>query len=160
MIHCSLSFPLIIYSVGTLEAICSVAMLRLHRRGLGEYPTAVQAASSCWKLTCALWFWIALATASPTSSDSCAKIAGQTFAPPKDVLACQRSFPFNETLRQNVLKTISGVFDFYTFEDYYLNSPAPFQESTVNIRHVLSRINSTTYEVGLSLPLFPHTLDV
>jgi hypothetical protein len=139
----------------------AATMPRPHcRRGLGGYPTAVQAISSCWKLTCALWFLIAFAHASPTSSDPCVKIAGQIFSPPKDVLACQRSFPFNETLRQNVLKTISGVFDFYTFEDYYLNSPAPFQESTVNIRQVLSRINSTKYEVGLSPLLFPPTFDV
>ncbi|KAJ6463910.1 hypothetical protein C8R45DRAFT_1024567 [Mycena sanguinolenta] len=65
---------------------------------------------------------------------------------PSDALACLKSFPFNETLRQNVLTdTISRVFDFYTFEDYYLDSPPPFQESTVNIRAALATINTTKY---------------
>ncbi|KAA1476881.1 hypothetical protein DENSPDRAFT_536011 [Dentipellis sp. KUC8613] len=84
--------------------------------------------------------------AAPTSSDPCADIAGQTFVPMPDLLACQRSFPFNETLRQNILTVISRVFDFYTFEDYYLDSPPPFQESTANIRAEISRINSTQYD--------------
>lgn len=39
------------------------------------------------------------------AADPCAKIAGQTFAPPADALACLKSFPFNETIRQNVLAT-------------------------------------------------------
>ncbi|KAH9856165.1 hypothetical protein C2E23DRAFT_882279 [Lenzites betulinus] len=36
--------------------------------------------------------------ASPTAqaADSCAKIAGKTFAPPQDALACMKSFLFNE----------------------------------------------------------------
>ena len=59
-----------------------------------------------------------------------------------------KSFPFNETLKQNVLTVISRVFDFYTFEDYYLDSPPPFQDSTTNIRAQLARINQTHYEVG------------
>lgn len=80
-------------------------------------------------------------------SDACASIASLAFAPPADVIACQKSFPFNETLRQNVLANIAGVFDFYTFENYYLDSPAPFEESTDPIRENIARINSTTYEV-------------
>jgi hypothetical protein len=90
-----------------------------------------------------------LATAAATAaSDPCVKVAGLRFADPADAIACQKSFPFNETLRQNVLTVISRVFDFYTFEDYYLNSPPPFQESTTNIRADIARINSTYYEVG------------
>ena len=85
----------------------------------------------------------------PRSEDPCAKVAGKTFVPPTDALACLKSFPFNETLRQNVMSVVSTVFDFYTFEDYYLNSPPPFQESTKNIRAQLSRINSTKYEVSV-----------
>ena len=61
-----------------------------------------------------------------------------------------KSFPFNETLKQNVLTVISRVFDFYTFEDYYLDSPPPFQDSTTNIRAQLARINQTHYEVGVA----------
>ncbi|KAL5498002.1 hypothetical protein ACEPAH_2933 [Sanghuangporus vaninii] len=78
-------------------------------------------------------------------SDPCASIAGQDFVVPADALACLKSFPFNETLRQNVLTVVSRVFDFFTFEDFYLDSPPPFQESTANIRQELARINSTEY---------------
>ena len=88
------------------------------------------------------------AAAAISASDPCVKIAGLEFADPADAIACQKSFPFNETLRQNVLTVISRVFDFYTFEDYYLDSPPPFQESTTNIRADIARINSTCYEVG------------
>ena len=87
------------------------------------------------------------AAAATAASDPCVKVAGLEFADPADAIACQKSFPFNETLRQNVLTVISRVFDFYTFEDYYLNSPPPFQESTTNIRADIARINSTYYEV-------------
>ncbi|KAJ8083189.1 hypothetical protein PM082_009058 [Marasmius tenuissimus] len=80
------------------------------------------------------------------TTDPCAKIAGKNFVPPSDALACERSFPFNETLRQNVLTTVSRVFDFFTFENYYLDSPAPFQESTTNIRAALNRLNTTSYQ--------------
>ncbi|THH12597.1 hypothetical protein EW146_g7542 [Bondarzewia mesenterica] len=90
----------------------------------------------------------ALTAAAPTAtnSDPCANIAGLTFVSVPDALACQKSFAFNETLRQNVMSVVSNVFDFYTFEDYYLNSPPPFQESTTNIRAELARINSTDYD--------------
>jgi hypothetical protein len=81
--------------------------------------------------------------------DPCTKFANKTFIPPADALACIESFPFNETLRQNILTVVDRVFNFYTFEDYYLNSPPPFQESTVNIRAEIARINSTTYAVRL-----------
>ena len=86
-----------------------------------------------------------LAAATP---DPCAKISNLTFVDPGDALACLRSFPFNETLRQNVLSVVSRVFDFYTFEDFYLNSPSPFNESTTDIRAQIRRIESTQYEVG------------
>ena len=82
--------------------------------------------------------------------DPCAKIAGLTFVDPADAISCQKSFPFNEGLRQNVLSVVSRVFDFYTFEDFYLNSPPPFQESTKDIRAEISRINSTQYTVRVS----------
>ncbi|KAI0790457.1 hypothetical protein C8Q75DRAFT_117560 [Abortiporus biennis] len=86
-------------------------------------------------------------TAAPSTpqADPCAKFAGQTFVVPSDALACLKSFPFNETLRQNVLNNVARVFDFFTFEDFYLKSPPPFQESTTNIRADLARINSTKF---------------
>jgi hypothetical protein len=83
------------------------------------------------------------------AADPCAPFAGQAFVVPSQALACLKSFPFNETLRQNVLTVISRVFDFYTFEDFYLNSPPPFQESTTNIRADIARINSTKFEVKM-----------
>ncbi|KAF4603214.1 hypothetical protein EYR38_003625 [Pleurotus pulmonarius] len=83
--------------------------------------------------------------AAPPAADPCAKIAGKSFILPTDALACQKAFPFNETLRQNVLSNIAGVFDFFTFEDYYLKSPPPFQESTVDIRATLARLNRTRF---------------
>ena len=85
--------------------------------------------------------------AAPSAPDPCAKIAGKQFVVPSDALACLKVFPFNETLRQNVLHTVSRVFDFFTFEDFYLDSPPPFQESTSNIRAEIARINSTKYAV-------------
>jgi hypothetical protein len=87
-------------------------------------------------------------TAAPTATDDpCAKIAGKAFVPPADALACEKSFPFNETLRQNVMNNIARVFDFFTFEEFYLDSPPPFQESTIDIRAKLAELNSTAFEV-------------
>jgi hypothetical protein len=86
--------------------------------------------------------------ATPIVPDACAAIAGKTFLTPPDALACLRSFLFNETLRQNVLSTVSRVLDSYTFEDYYPKSSFPFPNK-VDIRAELSRINSTSYIVSL-----------
>jgi hypothetical protein len=87
--------------------------------------------------------------AAPTSNDDpCIKVAGKAFVDPADALACQQSFPFREDLRQNVLSVVSRVFDFYTNEIFYSDSPAPFQESTTDIRAQIQRINSTQYEVS------------
>lgn len=86
----------------------------------------------------------AVAIAAPALSDPCAAIAGALFSTPGNALACLRSFPFNETLRRNVLTTVSRVLDFYTFEDYYPRSTAPFP-NTIDIRPNLARISSTSY---------------
>jgi hypothetical protein len=82
------------------------------------------------------------------SSDPCVNIAGLQFVDPSDAMACQMSFPFNETLRQNVMSVVSGVFDFYTFENIYLDSPPPFHDSTTNISAELARINGANYAVS------------
>jgi hypothetical protein len=87
-----------------------------------------------------------LAAATP---DPCTKIAAQFFVDPADALTCLKSFPFNETLRQNILSVVSRVFDFYTFEDFYLNSPAPYKQSTTDIRAEIRRIESTQYAVSV-----------
>ena len=102
--------------------------------------------------------FLSVARAAPTASstDPCAKIGGQAFVVPSDALACLKSFPFNETLRQNVLTNVARVFDFFTFEDFYLSSPPPFQESTANIRAEIRRINGTRYAVSWWRLLFLH----
>lgn len=84
--------------------------------------------------------------AAPTSGDPCEFVAGKAFVDPADALACLKSFPFNETLRQNILSVVSRVFDFYTFEIFYSESPPPFEDSTRDIRGQIQRINSTQYE--------------
>ena len=90
-----------------------------------------------------------LAAPSPIlGSDPCITISGKEWVDPADVLTCYKSFSFNETLRQNVLSVVSRVFDFYTSEIFYSDSPAPFQESTTDIRGQIQRINSTQYEVS------------
>jgi len=93
-----------------------------------------------------LFLWTGV-VATPIRPDACAAIAGETFLKPADALACLRSFSFNETLRQNVLSTISRVLDFFTFEDYYPKSSVPFPNN-INIRAELARINSTLYVVS------------
>jgi hypothetical protein len=79
--------------------------------------------------------------------DPCAVIANQTYVPVAQARACVSSFPFNQTLRENVMDVVTKIFNFYTFEDYYYNSPAPFQESTRNIPAGIARINSAKYSV-------------
>ncbi|KAJ7130238.1 hypothetical protein C8R44DRAFT_775165 [Mycena epipterygia] len=102
----------------------------------------------------ALFALVPLSFAAKGPPDPCAAIAGQAFVQPADALACLKSFPFNETLRQNVLThNIARVFDFYTFEDYYLDSPPPFQESTANIRAGLAKINTTKYKTDYDFNL-------
>lgn len=88
----------------------------------------------------------AIVIAAPALSDPCAAIAGSYFSTPGDTQACLRSFPFNETLRKNVLDVVWRVLDFYTFEDYYPTSSGPFP-STIDIRAEVTRINSTSYAV-------------
>lgn len=98
----------------------------------------------------------AVATAAPTLSDPCADIAGALFSKPEDMLACLRSFPFNQTLQNNVMETVSRVFDFYTFE-YYYPSSTPFANG-IDIRPELTRINSTVYSVRQYISL--HLIDI
>jgi hypothetical protein len=95
-----------------------------------------------------LFLWAGVVLATPIRPDACAAIAGKTFSIPADALACLRSFSFNETLRQNVLSTVSRVLDSYTYEDYYPKSSFPFP-TEVNIRAEIARINSTSYVVSL-----------
>jgi hypothetical protein len=92
-------------------------------------------------------FFVTVAIVAPVRSDPCAAIAGTLFATPAGNSACLRSFPFNETLRQNVLDTVSRILDFYTFEDYYPKPSAPFR-NMIDIRAELARIRYSSYAVG------------
>jgi hypothetical protein len=92
-------------------------------------------------------FFVTITIVAPVRSDPCAAIAGAQFVTPAHTLACLKSFPFNETLRQTVLDTVSRVFDFYTFEDYYPNPSAPFP-NTVDVRAELARIRYSSYAVS------------
>ncbi|KAI0289964.1 hypothetical protein BC826DRAFT_1106720 [Russula brevipes] len=94
-----------------------------------------------------------LAAAAPSASDPCVKVAGLQFVDPADAIACQRSFPFDEGLRQNVLSVVSRVFDFYTFEDFYFSLPWLFRESRSNIRSQIRRISATRYDSDYSFNL-------
>jgi hypothetical protein len=85
------------------------------------------------------------------TTDPCVKVAGKYYVAPADALACMKSFPFNETLRQNLLTTAARIMDSFTFENYYLNSPPPFQDSTVDIKAGLAKINTTNYAVSISV---------
>lgn len=99
-------------------------------------------------LTAATFTGVVNAAASITP-DPCTKISGKAYVLPADALACLKSFPFSEKLRQNVLSNVARVTDFFTFENYYLNSPSPFQESTINIRKKLAQLNTTRYSVRM-----------
>lgn len=90
-------------------------------------------------------------------NDPCAVVGGLSYALPSDALACLTSFPFNETLRQNILTVISRVFDFYTFEDYYLEPAETFQQPAVDIRAEIERLNSTVYDVSVAISTCCHT---
>lgn len=89
-----------------------------------------------------------LVNAAPADHDPCAAIAGKPFVVPSKALACLKSFAYNETIKANVLSNAGRVLDFFSFEPFYKSSPAPFQESTVQIRDQLSRINGSKYEVS------------
>ena len=70
---------------------------------------------------------------------------------PSNAPSCLKSFPSNDTFRQNVLTDMTRVFNTSTFKFYHLRSPPPLQESTNDIRATLSKLNSTTLSVALQL---------
>lgn len=58
---------------------------------------------------------LAASVAERKTTDYCAEIAGQAYADPATVLSCLRSFPSNETIKENVLAVVGGALDFFTF---------------------------------------------
>lgn len=95
--------------------------------------------------------------AAPTSNDPCVKIAGHAFVDSADALACLKSFPFSETLRQNVLSVVSRVFDFYTFEIFYSEYPPP-SFSRIDNRHTCTDPGYQLYAIRGKR--FPYLLKV
>lgn len=83
------------------------------------------------------------------TSDPCAAIAGQQYTEPVLALACLKSFTASETTKQNVLAAVSRTLNFFTFEAEQIHSPSPFNESSVNLRAELARINRTQYLVRI-----------
>ena len=65
---------------------------------------------------------------------------------PQDVVNCLKSFPFREDIRQNVMAVAESVINFYTYETSAVNSPAPYQESTVNLVQEFERIRNQHYD--------------
>ena len=128
----------------------------VHRRAslsqlLASYPTLL----STMKLTASFTFLLAAVLQAPSlvnsaaiGSDPCAAIAGKAFVVPSQALACLKSFPYNETIKTNVMTNAERVTDFFSFEPFYKNSPPPFQESTVQIRGEFSRIRNAKYGVS------------
>ncbi|KAG9125262.1 hypothetical protein FRC07_008331 [Ceratobasidium sp. 392] len=82
----------------------------------------------------------------PRAKDPCAKIAGKAWVKPSKVNACLSYFPFNATLRDNVVDVVSKTFaQFHTSTSFHLNMPDPFTDDTVDLIGELNRIKSTTY---------------
>jgi hypothetical protein len=65
---------------------------------------------------------------------------------PRDVVACLKSFPFREDIRQNVMAVAESAASFYTYETSAINSPAPYQESSVNLEQEFDRIRNQHYD--------------
>ena len=89
-----------------------------------------------------------LVNAAAIPSDPCAAIAGKAYVVPSQALACLKSFPYNETIKANVMTNAERVTDFFSFEPFYKNSPPPFEESTIQIRDEFSRIRNKKYDVS------------
>ena len=107
------------------------------------------------KLTASFIFLLAavlqtssLVNSAAVGSDPCAAIAGKAFVVPSQALACLKSFPYNETIKTNVMTNAERVTDFFSFEPFYKKSPPPFQESTIQIRDEFSRIRNAKYDVS------------
>lgn len=75
---------------------------------------------------------------------------------PRDVVACLKSFPFREDLRQNIMDVAETAINLHTYETISLNAPAPFQDSTVNLKAEFARIRNQQYETdyGFNVDLF------
>ncbi|KAG9128409.1 hypothetical protein FRC07_013749 [Ceratobasidium sp. 392] len=84
--------------------------------------------------------------ATAQAQDPCTKIARETWIKPSEVNACLSYFPFNATLRDNVVDVLSKTFaQFHASTSFHLNAPDPFTSNTVDLIGELKRVRSTTY---------------
>ncbi|CCO26621.1 hypothetical protein BN14_00649 [Rhizoctonia solani AG-1 IB] len=106
-----------------------------------------------------MYYLFALATAAlvagtplqPRQSDPCVAIASKGWYKPSQVLSCLQSFPYNETLRNNVVDVVSKTFNFHTSVSFHLNMPDPFTDDTVDVQGELRRIGQTKYDNDFAL---------
>ncbi|CEL60461.1 hypothetical protein RSOLAG1IB_09654 [Rhizoctonia solani AG-1 IB] len=85
-------------------------------------------------------------------SDPCTKIVNQAWSKPSEVSSCLSSFPFNATLRDNVMDVLSRTFSqFHTSTNFHLKMPDPFTDDTVDLIGEFQRIRTTTYKSDLEL---------
>ncbi|KAG8687366.1 hypothetical protein FRC09_013544 [Ceratobasidium sp. 395] len=83
---------------------------------------------------------------SSRAQDPCAQIARQSWMKPSEANACLSYFPFNATLRDNIVDVVSKTFSqFHASTSYHLNMPTPFTDDTVDILGELKRIVGTKY---------------
>ncbi|KDQ15060.1 hypothetical protein BOTBODRAFT_131652 [Botryobasidium botryosum FD-172 SS1] len=87
----------------------------------------------------------------PPKFDLCTPIANQTWVLPSQVRSCLQSFPFNATLRDNVVDVVSKTLNFHTSVTYSLKQPPPFDEINVDIQAELARIRKSTYASDFAL---------
>ncbi|KAH7335675.1 hypothetical protein B0J17DRAFT_667296 [Rhizoctonia solani] len=88
----------------------------------------------------------------PRQSDPCTKIVNQAWSKPSEVSSCLSSFPFNATLRDNVVDVLSKTFSqFHTSTNFHLHMPDPFTDDTVDLLGEFQRIRKTTYKSDLEL---------
>ncbi|CAE6532398.1 unnamed protein product [Rhizoctonia solani] len=106
-----------------------------------------------------MYYIFALATAAlaagsplqPRQSDPCAAIAAKGWYKPSQVLSCIQSFPYNETLRNNIVDVVSKTFNFHTSVSFHLNMPDPFTDDTVDLQGEIRRIGGTKYDSDFNL---------
>ncbi|CAE6419408.1 unnamed protein product [Rhizoctonia solani] len=106
-----------------------------------------------------MYYIFALATAAlaagsplqPRQSDPCTAIATKGWYKPSQVLSCIQSFPYNETLRDNIVDVVSKTFNFHTSVSFHLNMPDPYTDDTVDLQGELRRIGRTKYDSDFNL---------
>ncbi|KAJ1300358.1 hypothetical protein OPQ81_005177 [Rhizoctonia solani] len=94
----------------------------------------------------------AFAAGSPLRSDPCTAISNATWLKPSQANSCLSYFPFNATLRDNIVDVLSKTFhQFHASTKFHLNMPEPYEDITVDILGELQRIKRSTYSLDFEL---------